>query len=155
MRLLLVSPLFIFVVACGSSPTTQDTPAPPRDELHGLVWGSSRGALEQQFPSARSDGQSVQWTGTYTGRAANLTLLLGDQGLSSIDVAFQSAYPSMDACGKDWAAVREDMNAFYGRSSSDNLAAYWETPTQAVRLSCDPNDLGASLTAHFEPPTQQ
>lgn len=158
MRVLLLLTSSLFAIGCGSSPSTPSPESvPPKNELADLEMGVARATLEQRFPGAFSDGKKLSWMGTYAGRAANITLFLDDnQLLDSVNVAFQSSYASMDACGGDWKAIRSDMDRFYGRSQSDNLAAYWSTGTVSIRLSCDPDeDSGASLTAGFQRPDSE
>lgn len=149
----------VFVVGlmsgCASSP---EHPAPmevpPTDEFAGITLGALRAALEERFQDAEFKGDSLSWMGTYTGRAANIAMYFDDNDqLVSINVGFQSSYESMDTCGIDWAAIRADMNRFYGPSSSDNLAAYWTSDARAIQLSCDIGDGDeASLSVGFAAP---
>ncbi len=156
---------FLVVLAlsgCGSSsPVVSDggEVAVPKEadvELDALAFGTPRADLEARFPAAIVDANGFAWAATYAGRPARINLQF-TTGLSAIRVHFYAAYPSMDACGGDWAVLRHELDERFGRSNSDNLAAYWELDTRAIELACNPNgdDGTAAMHLSMDPPADE
>jgi hypothetical protein len=119
-------------------------------------WTTTRDTL-QRHPGATSSDTAVVWKHTTCeSHQASTTFWFRDaqqtERPTAIDVVFDDAFPSMGACKPTWAAMRAKLDARFGRSSSDNLAAYWTSPTTAITLACDPIDAGALLTLRYEPP---
>ncbi len=106
----------------------------------GLDWGASLDALKAAFPKAAPGSDNLSIVGQYEGRAAITTFELKGGQLARISVSFEDSFPSMDACGKTWTAMRTALDPKLGKSVGDNLAATWESATYAVTLSCDPGD---------------
>jgi hypothetical protein len=55
-------------------------------------------------------------------------------------VTFTDDYPSMEECSKVWKDMRGTFDGKLGESKSDNLAAYWDSATYNIVLSCDPGE---------------
>lgn len=137
------------VVACASSPRAPADPTGPssgREPVDEIAWGTLRAALEQRFPQATSDQYGLTWEATYAGKPAAIDLFFDDGGaFSGWRAVFAGTFESMDRCGETWRELRAVIDRRYGPSQSDNLAAYWETPTASVTLACNPNDSGAGV----------
>lgn len=147
---------------CSSAPVVSDEGGGPAEEvasdseLDTLAFGTPRSDLEARFPAAIVDANGFAWAATYAGRPARINLQF-TTGLSAIRVHFYAAYPSMDACGGDWAVLRHELDERFGRSNSDNLAAYWELDTRAIELACNPNgdDGTAAMHLSMDPPADE
>jgi len=119
-----------------------------------LDWGAGSHELDIKYPGAEHDGDNVVTSGEYEGLPARFTFHLSDTVLDGITIDFTGEFASMPACGETWSKVRAAVDKEFGiASSSDNLAAYWETPGASVELACNPLGDGdpAGLSMRFSP----
>jgi hypothetical protein len=146
----------LLVAACGgkSTPATTttatDTPAAPAaDGLEGtpgttgyanLDWGTTEAGIKERFPSASAGGTYLSIAGNHGGKPGVTTFEFQDDKLHRISVSFTDEYPSMEACLEVWKTMRETVNGKLGPGSADNGAAYWDSTTYNITLSCDPGE---------------
>lgn len=119
----------------------------------GLDWGATEADIMAKFPKAAPGGKTVSITGDHAGKPGVTTFELKDGKLHRISVSFADEYPSMGECQTAWAEMRKVLDAKLGESKSDNLAAYWDSATYNIILSCDPGDDEAGvLSMSYGPP---
>ena len=97
----------------------------------GLDWGASLDDLKAKFPRAAPGTENLSITGDHAGKPGVTT--------------FEDESPSMEECATVWKEMRATLDGKLGASQSDNLAAYWESPTYNITLSCDPGDEDAGM----------
>lgn len=130
----------------GTEPALGTTGVP------GLDWGASADAVRAAFPQSTPTDGGLWSMGTTDGHQSLTTFKIGAAGLEQVDIEWVEGYVSMDDCGKGWAEVRTKVDGRLGPSTQDNLAAYWNTASASVTLSCSPNDSGAGvLSQNFSP----
>jgi hypothetical protein len=76
------------------------------------------------------------------GREAKVTFHLVKGGLGSLVVSWTERFGDMGQCSDEFAHVRQSLDAILGESSSDNLAAYWDSETLQASLDCSPEASG-------------
>jgi hypothetical protein len=79
------------------------------------------------------------------GRNATTVYKIGTDGLSLITTEWTDGFVSMDDCAGGFKRERATLDERLGPSQAENLAAYWETATASIVLSCNPNDDGAGV----------
>lgn len=154
----------LLAVACGgkSHPAAAppaggggggDAPAVGTSGAPGLDWGATSDAVLAVQPRATTDDAGLVYLGTVEKRQAIVHYVIPAAGLQEINIEFTDGFATMEACGEDWKALRATLDGRLGPSQSDNLAAYWNTPTAAITLACNPNDSGAGvLSLGYAPP---
>ena len=95
--------------------------------------------------TASPNGATVTAVAPVDGKNAITVYEIGGTGLAMISIEWTDGFVSMDECADGWKDARAALDARLGSSQSDNLAAYWETPTASVTLACNPNDSGAGV----------
>ncbi|MBL8627776.1 MAG: hypothetical protein JNK64_41210 [Myxococcales bacterium] len=164
------SVLLISLAACGGSSKPAATgpantgdgaadgaaPAAGSTGLPGLDWGASTEAVLATNPraTASADGATVSAVAPVDGKNAITVYEIGASGLAMISIEWTDGFVSMDDCSGGWKDKRATLDARLGSSQSDNLAAYWETPTASVTLACNPNDSGAGVLSLTYAPRQ-
>lgn len=162
--------LLISLAACGGSAKPAATgPANTGDGttdgtasaagstgLPGLDWGASAEAVLAADPRATAspDGATVTAVAPVDGKSAITVYTIGADGLNMVSTEWTDGFVSMDDCAGGWKDQRTTLDARLGSSQSDNLAAYWETPTASVTLACNPNDSGAGVLSLTYAPKQ-
>lgn len=136
--------------ATAAAPTTGTTGLP------GLDWGASAEAVLAANPraTASADGATVSAVAPVDGKSAITVYEIGASGLAMISIEWTDGFISMDDCAGGWKDERATLDGRLGASQSDNLAAYWETPTASVTLACNPNDSGAGVLSLTYAPKQ-
>ncbi|HUQ07854.1 MAG TPA: hypothetical protein VM261_35410 [Kofleriaceae bacterium] len=165
----LISTALLLVAACGGKstpPTTTTTTTPDTagalDGLEGtpgttgyagLDWGITEAGIKERFPSASAGATFLSITGNHGGKPGVTTFEFQDDKLHRISVSFTDDYPSMEACLEVWKTVREAVNGKLGAGSSENGAAYWDSTTYNIVLSCDPGeeDQGVMSMSYAQP----
>jgi hypothetical protein len=118
-----------------------------------LSWGASEADLKAKFPKAAPGMNTLSIPGNHGGKPGVTTFELKDGKLFRISVSFDDEYPSMEACSTVWTEMRKTLDAKLGESKSDNLAAYWDSATYNIILSCDPGDEDRGvLSMSYGPP---
>jgi hypothetical protein len=119
----------------------------------GLDWGASLDDVKAKFPKAAPGTDNLSITGNHAGKSGVTTFELKDGKLFRISVSFEEEYPSMGECQPAWAEVRKTLDAKLGESKSENLAAYWDSTTYNIILSCDPGEEDRGmLSMSYGPP---
>ena len=150
----------VFCLACATNKPKGPEPEPEKNTgLTGFEetrWGMTSEELKQRYPGGTFTGDGVLLMGHYHARGASMMLKLENDALVAIDLTLQR-FPSMDACGVDWAKLRDELKETLGNCQTDNLAAYWVHPERDVTLSCDPEAEGgaAIMTARFRPHVEE
>lgn len=129
------------------------TGAPGTSGYPGVDWGLSMEAVQARFPKASPGAAYLSMVGNHAGKPGVITFEFKDDKLFRISVTFDGEYPSMDECADGFAGMRKELDAKLGESKSENLAAYWDSPTYNIILSCDPceEDQGV-LSMSYGPP---
>jgi hypothetical protein len=119
----------------------------------GLDWGASADDLKAKFPKAAPGTDNLSITGNHGGKSGVTTFELKDGKLHRISVSFADEYPSMGECQTVWTEMRKTFDGKLGESKSDNLAAYWDSATYNIVLSCDPgeDDAGVLSMTYSQP----
>ena len=152
--------IIVSLAACGGgkpATTTTTTTTPMKSGTSGvknLDWGAGVDAISAAFPQATPNpAGGMGSNGTSDGGEAITSFKVGTHGLEQVAVEWTSGFISMGHCATGWKKVRAIYDGRFGASQSDNLAAYWKTPTASVTLACNPNDSGAGvLSATFAQP---
>lgn len=169
---LLSSVLLISLAACGGSSKpaatgpanaggdgdTAAAPATGTTGVPGLDWGATADAVLAANPRATAspNGATVTAVAPVDGKNAITVYEISGTGLAMITTEWTDGFVSMDDCAGGWKDARATLDARLGSSQSDNLAAYWETPTASVTLACNPNDSGAGvLSLTYAPKTAE
>lgn len=126
--------------------------APGTSGLPGLDFGADVKAIEALYADLTPVDVGLAYTGTVEGLPATITFTVGNTGLTEIAITWSDTFPSMGACGLNLEDVRAAVDARLGPSTEDNLAAYWETPTATVVLSCGMGDGEESMMAQSYAP---
>lgn len=106
----------------------------------GLDWGLSMDDVKAKFPTAAPGTDNLSIVGNHAGKSGVTTFELKDGKLFRISVSFEEEYPSMGECQPVWTEMRKALDAKLGESKADNLAAYWDSTTYNIVLSCDPGE---------------
>lgn len=106
----------------------------------GLDWGATMDDLKVKFPKGVPGADNLAIPGNHAGKSGVTTFALKDAKLFRISVTFDDDYPSMEECSKAWTEMRRTLDAKLGESKADNLAAYWDSATYNIILSCDPGE---------------
>ena len=92
------------------------------------------------FPRATPNKDGGLWfPGVVDGLEAMTSFEFGPQGLAQIGIEW-TTFNTMDECATTWTKLRAKYDGRFGASQSDNLAAYWNTPTASIKLACNPDD---------------
>ena len=147
---------------CGGKAPTADHPAAPPTALGttgypGLDWGATAATVRAIYPnaSATNDGH-LALRGTDEGQPNLTTFEFVAGRLGKISIVFDRRFASMKQCGAVWTTLRAAFDPKLGNSAGENLAAFWESATYAVTLSCDLDDAeraGLSMSYAPAPPT--
>ena len=166
---LLTSVLLISLAACGGSNKPAATgpanaggdgdtapPAAGSTGLPSLDWGATADAVLALDPRATAspNGATVTAVAPVDGKNAITVYEISASGLSMVSTEWTDGFVSMDDCAGGWKDERPTLDARLGSSQSDNLAAYWETPTASITLACNPNDSGAGVLSLTYAPKQ-
>lgn len=165
---LIPSVFLMSLVACGgaSKPATtgpgngggatDPAPAAGTTGVPGLDWGATAEAVLAANPRATAspNGATISAVAPVDGKNAITVYEIGASGLAMISIEWTDGFVSMDDCSGGWNDQRATLDARLGPSQSDNLAAYWETPTASVTLACNPNDSGAGVLSLTYAPKQ-
>jgi hypothetical protein len=145
----------LFVAACGgkSTPTTPttttDTPPAATDGLEGtpgttgyagLDWGITEDGIKARFPDASAGATFLSIAGNHGGKPSVTTFEFQDDKLHRISVSYTDEYPSMEDCLEVWKPMRASVDGKLGQGQAENGAAYWESTTYNITLSCDPGE---------------
>ena len=139
------------LAACGSSTPTTTPPSPSKatsgtSGMPGLDWGASADAVLAASPRATPNKDGGLWaTGNVDGINSLTSFMMGAHGLEKIHVEWTEGFISMADCASHWKTLRAKYDGRFGASQTDNLAAYWKTPTASIELACNPNDNGAGV----------
>jgi len=106
----------------------------------GLDWGATADLVKAKFPKGAPGSDNLSITGNHAGKPGVTTFEFKDGKLFRISISFEDEYPSMAECSTVWTEMRAALDPKLGASKSDNLAAYWETTTYNITLSCDPGE---------------
>jgi len=152
MRRTLTAALFVLVVSPGCGPKSRTTPE-PIDEMTlgdtrfvGLDWRMTPQQAKVVYPTLVQHADPEQgWQARmkHDDRIGLLALhfrVEDPAGLSMASFVDEATFPSMAACGEEHARRRAALDQKLGPSSSENLAAYWETETASLTLACNPRD---------------
>ena len=135
--------------AAGPPPTAIGTSGYP-----GLDWGASVATIRAIYPTIRAnpDG-NFALVAPHEGEANVTTFELVAGKLAKISIAFDRTFASMNECATVWKTLRAALDPKLGKSAGENLAAFWESATYVVMLSCDPDDAGnhAGLSMSYAP----
>jgi hypothetical protein len=147
--------LALFLIACG--PKNRTTPEPV-DEMAlgsthfvGLDWGMTPEQTKVIVPTLAPDADlDMVWQARmkHDGRAGTLVLHFRVEppaGLSMAVFTEDATYPTMTACAEEHQARRAVMDPKLGPSSSENLAAYWDSETATLTLACNPHENEADV----------
>ena len=119
----------------------------------GLDWGLSMDDVKAKFPKAAPGTNNLSIVGNHAGKSGVTTFEFKDAKLFRISVSFEDEYPSMGECQTAWTEMRKTLDAKLGESKADNLAAYWDSTTYTIVLSCDPGDEDKGmLSMSYGPP---
>ncbi len=164
---LLTSVLLISLAACGGSNKPAATgpanaggdgdtapPAAGTTGLPGLDWGATADAVLAHDPRGQASEAGVTALHMVDGHNAITVYTISADGLSMVSTEWTDGFVSMDDCAGGWKDERATLDARLGSSQSDNLAAYWETPTASITLACNPNDSGAGVLSLTYAPKQ-
>lgn len=106
----------------------------------GLDWGASMDDVKAKFPKAAPGTDNLSIPGNHAGKPGVTTFEFKDGKLFRISVSFDDEYPSMGDCAPAWNEMRKTLDAKLGESKAENLAAFWDSATYNIILSCDPGD---------------
>lgn len=120
--------------------------------LPGLDFGADVKAIEALYADVTPVDVGLAYTGTVEGLPATITFTVGSSGLTEVAITWSDTFPSMGACGLNLDDIRTAVDARLGPSSEENMAAFWETPTATVTLSCGMGDGEESTLAQTYAP---
>jgi hypothetical protein len=145
----------LLLAACGpknrTTPEHVDEMALGSARFIGLDWGMTPEQATVVYPTlAPHADPEMGWQARmkHDGRAGTLILHFRVEppaGLSMALFTEEATFPSMGACGEEHKTRRAAMDAKIGPSQYENLAAYWETETASLQLSCNPRDDGGEV----------
>ena len=143
--------VLLVLAGCGAkpAPTTANVapagarPTPARTGTSGFETVSWGDAIDGAHGGARS----------FEGLPAVVSFDHVGDGVTAVHVRIDTTFPTMGSCQDAWTGLRARLNARLGASQSENLAAYWTTPTAAIIAACNPGDTGgANLMVEFARP---
>lgn len=145
---------FAALAACGKAPpVTSPGPTPPtaspvvtegNSGFEGVSWNDPIARLRALYPTLGEDARVAQ---PFEGLSAMVAFDLTGDVVHSIHVRIDGAYPGMSACLETWKGLRTRLDQRLGASLAENGAAFWETATSNVTLSCNLTDAGAAELA--------
>ena len=149
----------ILVVACGQPAPPANAPpnTPPAaigtSGYPGLDWGATVANVKAAYPRTTEDHGELTTTSLAVEGQPNTTTFAFEHGkLARIGIAFDRRFASMNECATLWTVVRRALDPKLGKSAGENLAAFWESTTYAVTLSCDIDDHAqAGLSMSYAP----
>jgi hypothetical protein len=129
----------------GSSEPTEPTEAKVPDAtaaahgstgLPGLDWGASADDVRAVYPGVTPADGGLWNAGAVEYKQAVTKFDIGANGLERINTEWTDGFISMEDCATGWKPLRATLDARFGASQADNLAAYWKTPTASITLAC-------------------
>ena len=127
--------LLVALCACGPPPKG---PAPPIVDVH---LGMTPNEVKEKWSDAHMAGSKGVVATYLEGAPATATFTFLDGHLIQVEVQLDAVQTSVTACAAEWKRIRERIDARFGESHEDNLAAYW--PPSAGReivLECNPTE---------------
>ena len=146
--------IVLLVMGCaGASKAGPAAPLRPGTTgFPGLDWGAPAEAVKAAYPGAAADPEGLAWRGEHEGRPAVVRFAIEDGALVRVTVAYDGTFASMMACKAEFAPMRARLDQRFGPSAEENLAAFWDTETASITLSCDMNeDETARLSVYYGP----
>lgn len=140
----------------GTADTAASSAASGTTGLPGLDWGATAATVLAANPRATASPDGATAVAPVDGHNAITVYKIGAGGLGMITTEWTDGFVSMDDCAGGFKRERATLDARLGPSQADNLAAYWQTATASITLSCSPNDSGAGvLSLTYAPKTAE